>query len=82
MGLFDDLGNRAGNKSTNLMNIRNNVDQLMFEKDYYSQLIENFDGEEQSKQEIIRSSATSYLIPAVLIILVIVMLLAFILCYK
>lgn len=43
-GLFDDLGNRMGNKSTNIMHIRDNVDNLMREKDYYLQLVENFDG--------------------------------------
>jgi hypothetical protein len=43
VGLFDDIGNRAGNKSNDLMKLRDDVDRVMWQKDYYTQLVEGFD---------------------------------------
>lgn len=41
-GLFDEVGNRMGNASTNMMELDDNVDRVMWEKGYYTQLIEGF----------------------------------------
>lgn len=42
-GLFQDLGNRMGNKVANDKNVRASIDQIFTEKDYYLGLIEGFD---------------------------------------
>jgi len=49
-GLFDDLGNRMGNKVANDKNVRASLDQIFTEKDYYLGLIEGFDGEYKEEQ--------------------------------
>jgi hypothetical protein len=45
-GLFDDLGNRMGNKVADDKNVRASLDQIFTEKDYYLGLIEGFDDED------------------------------------
>lgn len=42
-GLFDDLGNRMGNKVADDKNVRATLDKIFTEKDYYLGLIEGFD---------------------------------------
>lgn len=41
-GLFQDLGNRMGNKVANDPNVRSSLDKIFTEKDYYLGLIEGF----------------------------------------
>jgi hypothetical protein len=50
-GLFDDLGNRAGNKATDMMSINDSVNQYMADKDYYLDLVEGF-GSPESRPSI------------------------------
>ena len=42
-GLFDDLGNRMGNKVANYKNVNNTLKDIFTEKDYFLGLIEHFD---------------------------------------
>lgn len=75
-GLFDDVGNRMGNQSNNLMNLRDTVDRVMWEKDYYSQILEGFDGD--SKIEGFNINVTNYLLqskPTVGLILILLLVL-------
>lgn len=42
-GLFNDLGNRMGNKVADDKNVRQTLETIFTEKDYYLQLVEGFD---------------------------------------
>jgi hypothetical protein len=46
-GLFQDLGNRMGNKVANYKNVRHVLDDMFSEKNYYLDLIENFNNKPQ-----------------------------------
>ncbi|ARF11511.1 hypothetical protein Klosneuvirus_1_368 [Klosneuvirus KNV1] len=51
-GLFADLGNRMGNKVANDPHVRESVNDIFTEKDYYLYLIEDFNTEPKSKYQI------------------------------
>lgn len=46
-GLFQDLGNRMGNKVANYENVKSSLDNIMDEKGYYLSLIEGFEEEQK-----------------------------------
>jgi len=48
-GLFDYVGNRMGNKSRNIYNVKNSVRDALYEKGIYMKLIEDFKGNNPSQ---------------------------------
>lgn len=41
-GLFDHVGNRLGNKSMNFLDVKDNVDTILRQNDYYLQMVEGY----------------------------------------
>ncbi|QKF94244.1 hypothetical protein QKU48_gp0786 [Fadolivirus algeromassiliense] len=49
-GLFQDLGNRMGNKVADDPNVRSSLDKIFTEKDYYLGLIEGFNNQDLEQE--------------------------------
>ncbi len=74
-GLFQDLGNRMGNKVANYSEIRVQLDDIFSENDYYLSLLEDFNGHVRSDTNINTKNDTA--IWTCLVLVVIITLLCF-----
>jgi len=68
-GLFDNVGNRMGNKSINFYNISNTLDKIMHEKQNYLKIIESFNN--KSNYQLIINYVTILCIIMTIIFLII-----------
>ena len=59
-GMFEDIANRMGNKSSNFVEIRDTVDGLLSEKNLYQKLTENVSDNYNSKEHFTQSSYLNY----------------------
>ena len=78
-GLFDDVGNRMGNKSINIDNVSDALDKVMWEKGHYLKMIEGFGEDNTNDLESVKlsmrgSSLTKYLVIIILIFLILIAL--------
>lgn len=80
-GLYNDVGNRLGNKSKNITKIDDTLNQVLYEKKIYLNMIEGFDGVDTSKihditsakkQLFLTNNTTKYFIFVCLLLLILI----------